>query len=101
VIHAVGPRWGEGEEDQKLRSAALSSLALARERGFDTIALPAISAGIFGFPVDRCAHILIQAVLDSCAEHPRDPPRAIRFTLMDERAIAAFSSEFAARWGES
>jgi O-acetyl-ADP-ribose deacetylase (regulator of RNase III) len=100
IIHAVGPRWGEGEEDARLRSAALASLELARERGFDTIALPAISAGIFGFPVDRCAQILVQAVLDFCADHPDHPPRAVRFTLMDERAIAAFESEFARRWGK-
>lgn len=98
VIHAVGPRWGEGDEEAKLRRAAISSLEIARERGFETIALPAISAGIFGFPVDRCAAILLDAVLDHSREHPDDPPRAIRFTLLDEHALAAFESEFASRW---
>jgi O-acetyl-ADP-ribose deacetylase (regulator of RNase III) len=100
VIHAVGPRWGEGDEDAKLRRAALSSLSLARERGFESIALPAISAGIFGFPVDRCAQILVQAVVDFIGERAEGPPRTIRFTLMDERAITAFESEFRSRWGE-
>ena len=101
VIHAVGPRWGEGDEDAKLRRAALSSLGIARERGLGTIALPAISAGIFGFPIERCAQVLVQAVVDSCREHPTEPPRVLRFTLMDERALTAFQSEFAARWGQS
>jgi len=100
VIHAVGPRWGEGDEDAKLRRAALSSLTLANERGFESIALPAISAGIFGFPVDRCAQILVQAAVDFCADHPDGPPSLIRFTLMDERALAAFDAEFRSRWGE-
>lgn len=62
VIHAVGPRMGEGDEDRKLQSAVRSSLALADRHGFLTIALPAISTGVFGFPVDRCARILLTEV---------------------------------------
>ena len=50
VIHAVGPVWGEGGEDAKLRAAVLGALGAAEERGFGSIALPAISTGIFGFP---------------------------------------------------
>ncbi|PDM27020.1 macro domain-containing protein [Candidatus Bathyarchaeota archaeon] len=59
VIHAVGPRYGEGNEDEKLRGATLSSLKLADEKGLSTIAFPAISTGIFGFPKDRCAEIML------------------------------------------
>lgn len=62
VIHAVGPRMGEGEEDRKLQSAVRSSLALADRHGLRSIALPAISTGNFGFPVDRCARILLTEV---------------------------------------
>jgi O-acetyl-ADP-ribose deacetylase (regulator of RNase III) len=62
VIHAVGPRMGEGEEDRKLQSAVRSSLALADRHGLRSIALPAISTGVFGFPVDRCARILLTEV---------------------------------------
>src|SRR5208337_4931924 len=58
VIHTVGPRWGEGDEEAKLRSAVRSTLQLASELGLTTIAMPAISAGIFGYPKDRCAHIM-------------------------------------------
>jgi O-acetyl-ADP-ribose deacetylase (regulator of RNase III) len=59
VIHAVGPRMGEGDEDAKLRSATLESLRLADGHGLKTLAFPAISTGIFGFPMDRCARIML------------------------------------------
>ena len=59
VIHAVGPRMGEGEEDSKLSNAILNSLKLMNEHGLKTIAFPAISTGIFGYPIDKCAKIMI------------------------------------------
>ncbi len=62
VIHAVGPRMGEGDEDRKLQSAIRSSLALADRHGLKSIAVPAISTGVFGFPMDRCARILLTEV---------------------------------------
>jgi O-acetyl-ADP-ribose deacetylase (regulator of RNase III) len=62
VIHAVGPRMGEGDEDRKLSSAVRSALALADRNGLRTIAIPAISTGTFGFPLDRCARILLTEV---------------------------------------
>ncbi|MEM1204950.1 MAG: macro domain-containing protein [Acidobacteriota bacterium] len=62
VIHAVGPQMGEGEEDRKLQSAVRASLALADRHGLKSIAIPAISTGVFGFPMDRCARILLTEV---------------------------------------
>ncbi len=62
VIHAVGPRMGEGDEDRKLSAAVRSSLALADRHGLKSVAIPAISTGNFGFPVDRCARILLTEV---------------------------------------
>lgn len=59
VIHAVGPRMGEGDEDTKLKNAVESVLSLAKGNGIRTVSMPAISSGIFGFPKDRCAHILV------------------------------------------
>ena len=64
VIHAVGPRMGEGGEDEKLKTATLNSLKLADEYGLKSIAFPAISSGIFGFPVDRCAKIMVKTSVD-------------------------------------
>jgi O-acetyl-ADP-ribose deacetylase len=60
VIHTVGPMMGEGNEDYKLKKAVRSSLLLASEKGFRSISMPAISSGIFGFPKDRCAKILVE-----------------------------------------
>jgi O-acetyl-ADP-ribose deacetylase (regulator of RNase III) len=64
VIHAVGPRMGEGNEDKKLKDATLNSLKVAEERGLTSISFPAISTGIFGFPKERCAEIMLRAVID-------------------------------------
>jgi O-acetyl-ADP-ribose deacetylase (regulator of RNase III) len=62
VIHAVGPKMGEGDEDRKLSSAVRSSLALADRHGLKSIALPAISTGNFGFPLDRCARVTLTEI---------------------------------------
>jgi O-acetyl-ADP-ribose deacetylase (regulator of RNase III) len=59
VIHAVGPRMGEGNEDEKLKNTTLNSLRLMDKHNLKTIAFPAISTGIFGYPIDRCAKIMI------------------------------------------
>jgi O-acetyl-ADP-ribose deacetylase len=61
VIHAVGPRMGEGNEDEKLRRATWNSLLRATENSLKSIAFPAISTGIFGFPKDRCAAIMLES----------------------------------------
>ncbi len=62
VIHAVGPKNGEGDEDRKLAAAVRSALALADRNGLRTIAIPAISTGNFGFPVDRAARIMLTEI---------------------------------------
>jgi len=64
VIHAVGPQWGEGNEDEKLKNATLNSLKLADKNNLKSISFPAISAGIFGFPIDRCAKIMLRTTID-------------------------------------
>jgi O-acetyl-ADP-ribose deacetylase (regulator of RNase III) len=63
VIHAVGPRMGEGDEDRKLTDATLNSLKVADENRLKSIAFPAISAGIFGFPIERCAEIMLKTTM--------------------------------------
>ena len=64
VIHAVGPMMGEGDEDEKLRSATSESLKCAEELGIQSIAFPAISTGVYGFPVGRCAQIMLSVAID-------------------------------------
>lgn len=64
VIHAVGPRMGEGNEDQKLKNATLNSLKLADGNNLKSISFPAISTGVFGFPIQRCAEIMLKTTID-------------------------------------
>lgn len=62
VLHAVGPRMGEGDEDRKLAAAVRAALALADRNGLRSIAMPAISTGNFGFPMDRAARIMLTEI---------------------------------------
>ena len=64
VIHAVGPRMGEGSENEKLKNATLNSLKLADENNLKSISFPAISAGIFGFPIESCAKIMLKTTIE-------------------------------------
>lgn len=64
VIHAVGPTMGEGEEDTKLRNATMNSLLLAEEHDLRSIAFPAISTGVFGFPIGKCADIMLTIAVE-------------------------------------
>ncbi len=63
VIHAVGPRWGEGNEEEKLRSAVRSALKVATQLRLESVALPAISTGIFGYPKREGTRVILDEVL--------------------------------------
>ena len=91
IIHAVGPRWGEGDEEAKLRSAVRSTLTLADKMKLTTLAMPAISAGIFGFPKDRCARIMIEEI-DGHASGSTGLA-SIDIYLMDAEIIGHFLKE--------
>ncbi|MHC1635163.1 MAG: macro domain-containing protein [Candidatus Methanospirareceae archaeon] len=90
VIHAVGPRYGEGEEDEKLRNATLNSLRIAEEKGLRSIAFPAISTGIFGFPMERCAEIMLSTAISYARSKPESSLKHIVFCLYDDKALEIF-----------
>ena len=100
VIHAVGPRLGEGNEDYKLRKAVRSSLLLASEKGFKSISMPAISSGIFGFPKDRCAKILVEDSKTFLQWNNNNNNDAIptldtvEFCVFDDETLDCFRSQF-------
>jgi len=94
VIHAVGPHMGEGDEDNKLKSAVKSSLQLASEKKFSSISFPAISSGIFGFPKDRCAKILVDEALNFLKTHPGSSLKEVEFCIYDDETLAHFRREF-------
>ena len=97
VIHAVGPRWGEGDEDSKLHQAVLASLVKADKLGLQSLALPPISTGIFGFPTDRAAGVILDAVEAFDRDHPDSPLQEIRLTVIDEETLQPFRTEVEAR----
>ena len=91
VIHAVGPVWGQGDEDAKLSMAVSGSLRVADELGLKSIAFPAISTGIFGFPKERAAKIIIHTITEYFSEGPSQL-KIVRFVLFDDATIEAFLS---------
>lgn len=90
VIHAVGPRMGEGDEDNKLKNATLNSLKVADENGLKSIAFPAISTGIFGFPLDRCAEIMLTNTI-SYLQSEKTGLEKVVFCLFGKEAFDKFS----------
>jgi O-acetyl-ADP-ribose deacetylase (regulator of RNase III) len=94
VIHAVGPRMGEGDEDEKLKNAVNNTLRLASEKGFRSLSMPAISSGIFGFPKDRCAAILVGNSHNFLRENPDSSIELVEFCLFDDETAGHFRNEF-------
>ena len=88
VIHAVGPIYGEGDEDQKLREATINSLKLADKHGLKTIALPAISTGYFGLPKRRCAQVMLSTAISYMKK--RTNLRKIILCLYDQGTFNIF-----------
>ncbi len=89
VIHAVGPVWGSGEEDSKLAAAVTGSLKAADELGLESIAFPAISTGIFGFPRERAAAVMLSAIQGYFAAGG-SKIRLVRLVLFDAQTVEAF-----------
>ena len=81
IIHTVGPVWrgGENGEPEQLAECYRNSLARAREKGVATLGIPAISTGIFGFPMDRAAEVAVATIAD---ELGRDAGRFERIALV-------------------
>lgn len=94
VIHAVGPVWGQGDEDAKLAAAISGSLRRADELKLESIAFPAISTGIFGFPKERAAKIIFAEIEKYFAENNKSDIKLVRLTLFDQPTIDAFLSEW-------
>jgi len=94
VIHAVGPRMGEGDEENKLKSAVLNCLRLASEKRLKSISIPAISSGIFGFPKDMCAEILTSESVKFLKENKDISLSIVEFCIYDDTTLSHFKREF-------
>jgi O-acetyl-ADP-ribose deacetylase (regulator of RNase III) len=96
VIHTVGPVWSEhrpAEADRLLCEAVKSSLKLAEEKGLKSIAFPAISTGIYGFPIERAAPLMLREAKRHLEGESR-MERAV-FCLYDDASYRVFESAFA------
>ena len=89
VIHTVGPVWSASEDRSAvLASAYRESLRVAEELGAATVAFPAISAGVYGWPMDDAARIAVETV----GAHEPAAVREVRFVLFGAEAYAAFTA---------
>ena len=95
VVHAVGPRWqgGNTAEDHMLKITYLASMKAAVESGCRSISFPAIGAGLFSFPVDRCALSAVNALTLFIAVHP-DTLSTVKFVLLQEADVQPFQEAF-------
>ena len=98
VIHAVGPVWGDGDEDRKLSEAVTGSLRLADELKCSSIALPAISTGIYGFPKDRAAGILFSSIA-GYFQNNLSTLSVIKLVLFDQPTVDIFIQSSQEMWG--
>ncbi|MHA1794461.1 MAG: macro domain-containing protein [Promethearchaeota archaeon] len=93
VIHAVGPRMGEGNEREKLKNATLNSLLLMEKHGLSSIAFPAISTGIFGFPINDCAEVMLSTTINYLKSRENSNIKEVIFCLYDSAAFNVFKKE--------
>jgi O-acetyl-ADP-ribose deacetylase (regulator of RNase III) len=88
VIHAAGMHLGERASETSLRNATRNTLKRAVEKGIKSVAFPAIGTGIAGFPMDRCAEVMLETIRD----HLRSEaiPERVELVLFDRAGLAAF-----------
>jgi O-acetyl-ADP-ribose deacetylase (regulator of RNase III) len=96
VIHTVGPVWNGGKrgEAELLASCYRSSLRLAREHGCDSVAFPAISCGVYGYPSEEAAAVSLRAVGDDLDQHGK--PSLVRWVMFDAGAYEAWKRVYKA-----
>lgn len=90
VIHAVGPVWGSGDEDAKLAAAITGSLQVADQLELESAAFPAISTGTFGFPKERAAKVIFEAVEAYFGQNPSSAVKLTRLVLYDDASVETF-----------
>jgi len=105
VIHAVGPVWGDtqragtnGDEDVKLADAVTGSLRVADELKCFSIALPAISTGIYGFPKHRAAEIIFSTIDKYFVENSSSTVKTVKLVLFDQPSVDVFIKTWQDKW---
>lgn len=93
VIHAVGPRYGEGDEEAKLVRALTAAFRCAHDSGWISLSFPAVSSGIFSVPLETCARSYLAAVRGWFDAEPATSLRNVRLCLRDQPVIDAVLEE--------
>jgi len=95
VIHAVGPRYKDGNsgEQEKLASAVKTALDIADKKKLKSIALPAISSGIFGYPMAACAEVITKAITEFLTEAKETTLEKVIVCLFDDEAYTEFEKQ--------
>ena len=94
VIHAVGPVWSaSGDEEAQLASAVRSALEAAEAHDLESVSIPAISSGIFGFPKPLCAEVMLRTIREWLAAHPGSALREVNACNIDSRTAQLFEAE--------
>jgi len=91
IVHAVGPHFQEADEDGKLRQAALAALRCAEEKGIRRLAFPPMCYGFYGFPLDKCARILFEALREHLGG--KSALQEVVICLKDTREVPAFDAQ--------
>jgi O-acetyl-ADP-ribose deacetylase len=91
VVHVLGPRYGVDRPSEDLLAASYrNALALADEEGLPSIAFPAVSTGVFGYPVEEAAEVALRTVLEAVSELAH--VRLVRFVLFDPEQLAVHAA---------
>lgn len=101
VIHAVGPRMGDGDEGAKVVQALKAAFTQAENRGWSSVSFPAISSGIYAVPAEVCAAAYLRAVDEYFAEVPDSSLALVRLCMFEGEVLAAVGEAWAARFGDS
>ena len=94
VIHTPGPVWSGGNhnEDELLKNCYTNSMLIASQKVFHTIAFPAISTGVYHFPIERAASIALKTVHDFLKNN--EHPQIVHFVCFDERMTDTYEAEY-------
>ena len=106
VIHTVGPQWNafnspeKKERKERVLHYAITN-CLMRAKSLRTIAIPAVSSGVYGFPRDLCAKVILDAVLDFCTKNPACSLSEIHLMNNDDPTVTAFAEEMKKRFAKN
>ena len=90
VIHTAGPVWGEGDEHNKLGAAIMGALKLGDHLAVSSTSFPAVSTGIFGFPKEQAAVIILRAFQNYFVDNPKSKMEVVRLILFDQESLDIF-----------